>query len=292
MKKLIFCVVAIFIVLSATAMAEPLDEVWIIKENTGSPETMEKLSSPNLSPNQTIEVYIEEKGLSAKWGEGFAYYTYTYYSERERRSGLQRGTSRKKNEQGYLDFFPCPADNHTRRHSGRHLPYRLRAHRLSHKRAVSWERPLHGRERGRHRRAEGSEREEQARPIRRGRLPYHYRRDRIGARFRGEERQPPHLQVQGNKQWRYERRVPALPVSNQHQFRNRGRSLPSPSTEAAAASPPGSDFPPEVTMKADFYFKRPVPGRVSHISYLEIPFYSKDDKVIWKDIPVPWPTNN
>ncbi len=80
MKKIVTMVVLAALSVGFIA-AESLDKAWIIKENTGSPATMKRLERPDLSPGQTIDVYIEQAGLAVKWGEGYVTYTYAYFSE-------------------------------------------------------------------------------------------------------------------------------------------------------------------------------------------------------------------
>jgi hypothetical protein len=69
------------VLLAGVAWADSADKVWIIAENTGNPATFVKLEKPDLVAGQTIMVYLEQAGLSGKWGEGSVNYTYTYYSE-------------------------------------------------------------------------------------------------------------------------------------------------------------------------------------------------------------------
>ena len=291
MKKLIICGVTIFIVLSAAAMAEPIDKVWIIKENTGSPETMEKLSSPDLSPNQTIEVYIEEKGLSAKWGEGFAYYTYTYYSEAGKKIWTSKEYSKKKRTSDDTWIFsqvqritiPEGIPDGTYRIGFELTDYHTKelyngnVHFTVGKGAGTGE-PKGAKEKSMPASGEGDYRTTIG-EIELKLLSVEKSDNRLTLRFKGINNGDTKDEL---RLYPYQTRI----VSKQ------GEEFSFSDHGGGGSLSSGVDFPPQVTMKTDFYFKRPVPGRVSHISYLEIPFYSKDDKVILKDIPVPWPANN
>ena len=290
MKKLVFCVVAIFIVLSATAMAEPLDKVWIIKENTGSSETMEKHSSPDLSPNQTIEVYIEEKGLSAKWGEGFVYYTYTYYSDEGKKIWTSKEHIKKKRTSKDTWTF-----SHVHRiNIPENIPngtYRIGFELTDYHSKKVYHGNVHftvGKGAGEPKETKKSEPTPSS-----GEGDYRTTIGEIELELVSVEKSDNRLTFKfkgiNNGDAKNELRLYPYQTSI---ISKQGVEFTFSEYGGGGSLASGTNFPPEVAIKADFYFKRPVPARVSHISYLEIPFYSTEDKVIWKDIPVPWPEKN
>lgn len=74
-------ILALCLTLAIPVFAETMDKTWIITENTGNSATFVKLDNPDLVQGQVIMVYLEQSGLSGKYGEGSTSYTYTYYSE-------------------------------------------------------------------------------------------------------------------------------------------------------------------------------------------------------------------
>jgi len=296
MKKVIFFVVAIFIVLPAAAAADSIDTLWIIEENTGSPETMVELEDPDLSPNQVIEVYIEAKGLTAKWGEGSAYYTYTYYSELGKKIWSSREYTTQKRTRddtwtfSHVQRITIPND----------IPngsYRLAFELTDYHTNEVYQGNVHFTV------GKGAETDNSGEP--------REANEKSGQSSSAEEGD--YRTTIGEIELKL---VSVEKSDNRLTFTlkgiNRGETkdelrLYSYNTRIISAEGEvfvfsehggegtlvsGIDFPPEVPMQASFYFKRPVPARVSHISYLEIPFYSKEDKIIWHEIPIPWPTQD
>jgi hypothetical protein len=263
--------------------ADSLDKVWIIEENTGSPETMVKLEDPDLSPNQTIEVYIEEKGLSARWGEGFAYYTYTYYSEVGKKIWSSRKYTKKKRTSDDTWTF-----SHVQRITiPEGIPkgtYRLGFELTDYHTKEVYQGNVHF--------TVGTEQPKTA------------EKDSTASSAGGDFRTTiGEIELSLVSVEKSDNRLTfTLKGINTGGSKNELRLYPYKSRIVSKGGEEfvfsedggkgtlvsGIEFPPEVPMQATFYFKRPVPSRVSHISYMEIPFYSRDDKIIWRDIPVPW----
>jgi len=76
--------------------AESLDKAWIISENTGNPATFVKLDQPNLDPGEIIQVYLEQSGLSAKWGEGWVLYGYSWFTDKGKKVWSSKELDAKK----------------------------------------------------------------------------------------------------------------------------------------------------------------------------------------------------
>lgn len=76
--------------------AESLDKVWIISENTGNPATFVKRDQPNLDAGEIIQVYFEQSGLSAKWGEGWVPYGYSWFTDKGKKVWSSKELDAKK----------------------------------------------------------------------------------------------------------------------------------------------------------------------------------------------------
>lgn len=293
MKKRIWSIV-ILTVLMGSALgavhADSLDKVWIIKENTGSPETMVKLEVPDLSPNQTIEVYIEEKGLSARWGEGFVYYTYTFYSEEGKKIWTSQEYSKKKRTSkdtwtfSHVQRITIPegipkgsyrigfelTDYHTKEVYQGNVHFTVGKgsdSRGTEQPKTAEKEPTTSSEGGDFRTTIGE--------IELSLVSVEKSDNRLTFTFKGINKGGANDTM---RIYPYKTRI----VSKG------GEEFVFSEDGGKGTLVSGIEFPPEVPMQATFYFKRPVPSRVSHISYMEIPFYYKDDKIVWRDIPVPW----
>lgn len=96
-KQSVIRILAALLVLSALPLgAESLDKAWIISENTGNPATFVKLDQPNLDPGEIIQVYLEQSGLSAKWGEGWVLYGYSWFTDKGKKVWSSKELDAKK----------------------------------------------------------------------------------------------------------------------------------------------------------------------------------------------------
>ncbi len=59
---------------------EDLDTLWIVKENTGSVSSLERLGNPDFAPSDSLYLYVRVEDLMARWGEGQVKWKYYYQS--------------------------------------------------------------------------------------------------------------------------------------------------------------------------------------------------------------------
>lgn len=96
MKRQLFFIGVIAVLIAAPGIAESLDTFKIVRENTGNTATMVTLDKPFLKPNQTIFILMEQAGLSGKWGEGYVTWSYSYYSTSGTKIWTSKDQSAKK----------------------------------------------------------------------------------------------------------------------------------------------------------------------------------------------------
>ncbi|ADK81786.1 hypothetical protein [Sediminispirochaeta smaragdinae] len=80
MKKVILGIVFLTFFWNVSLFAESVDQMWIVKEHTGSASSLQRVSEPLFSPGQTMYVYILVNNLGVKWGEGQVKWKYYYQS--------------------------------------------------------------------------------------------------------------------------------------------------------------------------------------------------------------------
>lgn len=84
MSKRILLAVIFSALFAAGLSAESIDKLWIVKENTGSLSTMERLENPDFDGGQRFPVLLRVEGLASGWNEGYVKWRYSYVSEKGR----------------------------------------------------------------------------------------------------------------------------------------------------------------------------------------------------------------
>ncbi len=307
MKRIILGITGLLLISAAVLSAESLDKVWIVEGGTDSSDSAERLEDPVVSPGQVIEVLIEEKGLSARWGEGFAYYTYTYYSDMGKKIWTSREYTEKKRTsdetwtlsvvQRIIVPLEMPTGNyrlgfeltdyHTKIVYKGSVVFTVSSSAKSEPgssdttvetsvdtsdtRASLIEEGTSSTESG----ASGAYRTMIA-DVELSLVSVEKTGNRLIITLRGVNRGEADEEL---RLYSYRTRI----ISEQGEeftFSEHGGG------ESKFIR--GLDFPPEVPMQESFSFTGPVPGKVAHIAYLEVPFYYREDKVTWRDIPIPW----
>jgi hypothetical protein len=294
MKRVLLYVLLLCVVSAGFAAAESLDKVWIVQEDTGSASTMVRLDNPDLSPNQTIEVYIEESGLAVRWGEGYVNYTYTYYSD----MGKEIWTSKR-----YSEKKRTGDDTWTLKHTQKvTLPGNIPDGKYRIGFAVS---DYHSKKvyKGNAsftvgqgggsapavtpRTADSST--PQA-PVSGGSGEFVGIIDNVKLSLTGIETTRNRFTLHF---------VGVNEGSTDQDLRNYAcRMISTQGKEYTYAEYGGGGalrkwmrFPPNVPMKTEIYFERPVPDEIKgSIKYFEMTFWSEDDTLILRDVPVPYST--
>lgn len=283
MKKIICASLALFFVVLSIATADSLDKAWIIEADTGSAATMERLDRPNLSPGDTIDVYLEKRGLSVKWGEGYATYTYSYYteggkeiwtsevySERKPYSGaswefaqVHRVTLPSNIPPGAYRLGFTVTDYHTKKTYKGNVEFTVGAAA-----AVQPASPdtAVGEESGAYVVMIGD--------VEMTLTAVEKTSNRLTLTFRGLNKGDTDERLDV---YSYGMRI----ISRQ------GEEFVLSAVGGGGNLESGVRFAPQVPMMAELYLKPPA-TKVNHISYLEIPFYYFDDKIVLRDIPVPY----
>ncbi len=293
-RKLLFLCI-LLLVPAMVLLAESLDKVWIIEQDTGSAETMVRLDTPDLSPDQTIELYVEENGLSARWGEGFAYYTYTYYSESGKKIWASREYTKKKRTGEdtwafeHVQRIRLPKDIPDGRYR---LGFTLTDYHTKtvYKGNVQFTVGKSGEK----------EVESTARKAQKEIIPVAVAASSEYVSMIGEvELRLDAIKKSDNRltiTMMAENRGTAEESLRIYSYTTRiisdeGDEYVFAQDGGGGTLSKGIDLTPGVPIEAIHYYTRPVPSKVSHIALLEVDFYYKDDKILWKDISVPWPAD-
>lgn len=78
MKKTAVFVLAMTLISLGVLHSESMDEVRIVRENTGSVSTLKEVENPNVSPGDVIHVHLAVDEVTAKWNEGYVQWKYEY----------------------------------------------------------------------------------------------------------------------------------------------------------------------------------------------------------------------
>lgn len=285
MKRVITVFLLMSFVFVGFAAAESLDKTWIIREDTGSASTMERLDTPDLVPGQTIDVYLEKNELSVKWGEGYATYSFSYYSDTGKAIWTSGTFTEKKAASGGSWTFskvhrvtlppniPAGAyrlgftltDYHSNTDYKGNASFTVGAGAPS--AAAEGPGPSTPASTGEYTVMIGN--------IELTLVEVAKNSNRLTLTFQGVNRGDVEDKL---SIYPYKTRI----ISDQGE-----EFVLSDIGGGGNLTGGGLRFAPGIPMKADLYYKPPA-VKVNHLAQLEIHFYYFDDKVILRDIPVPW----
>lgn len=287
-KRLMSLLTAMLLISGPSLFAEAIDKVWIIEENTGSISTMQERPNPALSPGETVEVLIQVRGLSTRWGEGYAKWSYSYLSESGRKIWISDSYSqRERSDTSTWDFARVATITLPRTipegryrlafylqdfHSGKlyqgHAGFSIGGARAAESQA----------ERG-----EEENRSPQTETAFEGvvdTVELELRRvSRTGNRllllFNGLNRGTE------NKELRLYPYTVRIIDANGQEYRLE-------ETGGGGNLTDGVSLPPEVPMELELFF-RPPATQIEQIQYLQLDFYGTKESLNLRAIPVPWP---
>jgi len=278
------------VLLTSTIAAEPLAKAWIIRENTGSPETMKRLEHPDLAPGQTIEVYLEQPGLIVKWGEGYVTYSYSFlagngaeilrsdvFTHKQKISGnnwtfgkVQRITIPKNIPRGEYRIVFNLLDYHSNKTYIGNVTFTVGMSSVPNQPPPGPAQTSSG-----------------APPPQ---LDYTVRIGTVDLSLISVEKTSNRLTMifRGINHGDSDQELRLYPYKTIIVSRE-GETFLYSDYGAITSLVNGVVFPPGVPVRGELYFKPPV-TKIDFISHFEMPFYSLDDKVVLRNIPVPWKT--
>ncbi len=265
-------------------MAETLSTAMIIKNDTGNPDTMVSLTDKTFSPGETFEVYLEAKDLSARWGEGYAVYSYSYYSE----SGSKIWTSPRYSEEKRVSGKEWTFSKVHRITLPEEIPdgdYRIMFTVVDYhtdteyKGNVNFSVGMNSTPPASSSAQSGSDSDTKFKTI----------VNDIELSLESVEKTDNRLTInlKGINRAEEAKKLDIY-IYDTRIISSSGKEYSFSEYDGRGSLNEGVKFSPSVPILTDLYYPRPVPSAVSGIELLEIAFYSTDDTVLWRKIPVPY----
>lgn len=287
MKKFLAFVFLLMVLPIFLLSAESFDKVWIVKKNSGSVSTMEKLQNPEVSPGDVLHILLSVKELQAKWGEGYVQWKYEYRGSSGKTIWESKYITHKEQADGNTWDFLRVIDV-TIPKSIPEGEYNLGFTLLDYHTKIEYRGWIDFTVGGKEAATASAEEEEQ--PTQQPKKQeYTVWIEKVELTLKSVKKTSNRLifTFTGINHGEEEQDLRVYPYSTRI-ISGRGREYNFSDVGGGGKLSKGTTFSPDIPMETDIYFRNPATN-ADGISLLHIDFYYTQDVLKLKSIPVPWP---